>query len=91
MKYLIILMLFASISFGQVIHINKTDSDSLWYDFNFMYSELTKDKFSITIEENDYIIFHSKPIRFACSWSDIEPRVLKKIKKRMKLHKNYKP
>ena len=84
MKYLIILILFASVSFGQVksVLITKTDTDSLWYDFNFMYSEMTLDKYRVTINTGDYLLFNKYDI--ACSWTDLEPKVLKKVLKRVK-------
>lgn len=83
MKYIIIIL--ALISFEvysqTAIKVTKTDSDSLWQDFKWMYPDIKKDQYTVVVNLEENIIFYRE---FACFWENILPEAQDKIRKRLK-------
>lgn len=82
MKYLIAI-LFCTCVYAQSVKVSVSDKDSLWQDFKFMYSEINKDNYWITLQGNK-VIFYDE---FACDVSDIDLMTLEKIKERVAKNK----
>ncbi len=88
MKYIFLILFFTVSVYSQIaIEVNKTDSDSLWQDFKYMYADINKDTYSVVVYPEEHIIFYRE---FACDWRDIPVEVLNKIRRRLKRTDNTK-
>jgi len=78
---IIILSLLCVEVYSQSFRVAKTDSDSLWQEFKWVYPEIVKEEYTVKYDGSDNtVIFYS---RLWCSMEELREQTKTKIKNRI--------